>query len=144
MTTVKHVLRDKDNQDIFTISPQATVYDAVRVMAEKSIGALIVTNEAQQIVGILSERDYTRKIVLMERTSKETTVEEIMTATVLTVSTTSTVEHCLTLMTDKHLRHLPVVENEKLLGLVSIGDLVKAVMDDQLKLIHQLQDYIAS
>ena len=144
MTTVKHVLRDKDNQDIFTISPQATVYDAVRVMAEKSIGALIVTNEAQQVVGILSERDYTRKIVLMERTSKETTVEEIMTATVLTVSTTSTVEHCLTLMTDKHLRHLPVVENEKLLGLVSIGDLVKAVMDDQLKLIHQLQDYIAS
>ena len=144
MTTVKHVLRDKDNQDIFTISPQATVYDAVRVMAEKSIGALIVTNEAQQVVGILSERDYTRKIVLMERTSKETIVEEIMTATVLTVSTTSTVEYCLTLMTDKHLRHLPVVENEKLLGLVSIGDLVKAVMDDQLKLIHQLQDYIAS
>lgn len=144
MTTVKHVLLDKDNQDIFTIHPNATVLDAVRVMAEKSIGALIVTNDAQEVVGILSERDYTRKIVLMERTSKETTVDEIMTSTVLTVTTTTSVEQCLNLMTDKHLRHLPVVENQKLLGLVSIGDLVKAVMDDQRKLINQLQDYIAS
>ena len=144
MRTVKHVLLDKAHQEIFTIQPSATVYEAITLMAAKEIGALVVTNDTQHVVGILSERDYTRKIVLMERTSKDTTVNEIMTSTVLTVTTQTTVEECLKLMTEKHLRHLPVVENEKLLGLISIGDLVKAAMDDQHKLIMQLQDYIAS
>lgn len=96
------------------------------------------------MVGILSERDYMRKVTLMKRTSEETTVSEIMTAKVLTVTKSTTVEDCLGLMTERHLRHLPVVENDKLIGLISIGDLVKAVMEDQRKLIDQLQQYIAS
>ena len=111
-------------------------------MADKGIGALVVTHE-ERVVGILSERDYMRKVMLMERTSKQTTVNEIMTAKVLTVTTAVTVEECLDLMTDRHLRHLPVVEQDKLLGLISIGDLVKAAMDDQKKLIEQLQQYIS-
>ena len=103
-----------------------------------------ISHHEGQVVGILSERDYTRKIALMERSSYDTTVNEIMTAKVLTVTQSTSVEDCLSLMTDRHLRHLPVVENDKLVGLVSIGDLVKAVMDDQRKLIDQLQQYIAS
>ena len=143
MTNVAQVLQDKIEQSIFTISPEATVLEAISLMANKGIGAVVVTDQ-DKVVGILSERDYTRKIMLMERTSKETSVSEIMTAKVLTVTKSTSVEDCLGLMTDRHLRHLPVVENDKLIGLISIGDLVKAVMDDQRKLIDQLQQYIAS
>lgn len=143
MTNVAQVLQDKIEQTIFTISPEATVLEAISLMANKGIGAVVVTDQ-DKVVGILSERDYTRKIMLMERTSKETSVSEIMTAKVLTVTKSTSVEDCLGLMTDRHLRHLPVVENDKLIGLISIGDLVKAVMDDQRKLIDQLQQYIAS
>jgi CBS domain-containing protein len=142
MTNVATVLKDKDNQAIYTVAPDSTVLDAIKIMADKGIGALVVT-EQDIVVGILSERDYTRKVVLMERTSKGTTVSEIMTSKVLTVTTTTTVKDCLKLMTDKHLRHLPVVENDKLLGLISIGDLVKVAMEDQKKLIDQLQQYIS-
>ena len=144
MTKVIHVLQDKAHHEIYTIRPEATVLEAISLMAEKGIGALVVTDQNNHVVGILSERDYTRKVILMERTSKSTTVSEIMTAKVLTVTKSTSVEDCLDLMTDRHLRHLPVVENEKLVGLISIGDLVKAVMDDQRKLIDQLQQYIAS
>ncbi|OAL79799.1 histidine kinase [Acinetobacter sp. SFB] len=143
MTKVAQVIQDKMEQTIFTISPEATVFEAISLMAEKGIGAVVVTDQ-DKVVGILSERDYTRKVMLMERTSKETAVSEIMTAKVLTVTKSTSVEACLDLMTDRHLRHLPVVENDKLIGLISIGDLVKAVMDDQRKLIDQLQQYIAS
>ena len=143
MTNVAQVIQDKIEQTIFTISPEATVLEAFSLMAEKGIGALVVT-EQEKVVGILSERDYMRKVTLMERRSKETTVSEIMTAKVLTVTKSTSVEDCLGLMTDRHLRHLPVVENDKLIGLISIGDLVKAVMEDQRKLIDQLQQYIAS
>ena len=143
MTNVTHVLKDKHSQEIYTVSPEATVLEAISIMAYKGIGALVVTHEGQ-VVGILSERDYTRKIALMERSSYDTTVNEIMTAKVLTVTQSTSVEDCLSLMTDRHLRHLPVVEDGKLVRLVSIGDLVKAVMDDQRKLIDQLQQYIAS
>ncbi|OTG77013.1 histidine kinase [Acinetobacter sp. ANC 4169] len=143
MTNVAQVIQDKIEKTIFTISPESTVLEAISLMAAKGIGALVVTDQ-EKVVGILSERDYTRKVMLMERTSKETTVNEIMTAKVLTVTKSTSVEDCLGLMTDRHLRHLPVVENEKLVGLISIGDLVKAVMDDQRKLIDQLQQYIAS
>lgn len=111
-------------------------------MAEKGIGALVVTQD-NEVVGILSERDYTRKVALMERSSYDTTVSEIMTAKVLTISRSNTVEECLQLMTDRHLRHLPVVEEKKLVGLISIGDLVKAAMQDQKNLIDQLQQYIS-
>lgn len=143
MTNVAQVIQDKIEQTIFTISPEATVLEAISLMADKGIGALVVT-EQEKVVGILSERDYMRKVTLMERRSKETTVSEIMTAKVLTVTKSTSVEDCLGLMTDRHLRHLPVVENDKLIGLISIGDLVKAVMEDQRKLIDQLQQYIAS
>ncbi|WP_374668308.1 CBS domain-containing protein [Acinetobacter sp.] len=142
MTTVAQVLQDKSEQAIFTIAPNETVLKAISIMAEKGVGALVVTHE-DTVVGILSERDYTRKIALMERTSFNTTVNQIMTEKVLTITRTATVEDCLELMTDKHLRHLPVVENSKLLGLISIGDLVKAAMEDQKKLIDQLQQYIS-
>ena len=143
MTNVAQVIQNKIEQNIFTISPESTVLEAISLMADKGIGALVVTDQ-DKVVGIFSERDYTRKIILMERTSKETTVSEIMTAKVLTVTKSNSVEDCLDLMTDRHLRHLPVVENDKLIGLISIGDLVKVVMEDQRKLIDQLQQYIAS
>lgn len=143
MSNVAHVLKDKGNPAIYSVKPNSTVLDAIKLMAEKGIGALVVTDEHNKVAGILSERDYTRKIVLMERTSKDTLVSEIMTAKVLTVTTTASVKECLKLMTDKHLRHLPVVENDELLGFISIGDLVKTAMDDQKKLIDQLQQYIS-
>lgn len=142
MTTVAQVLQDKAEQAIYTIAPHETVLKAITLMAEKGIGALVVTHE-NSVVGILSERDYTRKVALMQRTSFDTTVNEIMTAKVLTITRSASIEDCLDLMTDKHLRHLPVVENDKLIGLISIGDLVKAAMEDQHKLIEQLQQYIS-
>lgn len=125
MTIVAQVIKNKSEQDIFTISPEATVLEAIKIMADKGIGALVVA-DGEKVVGILSERDYTRKVTLMERSSYSTTVAEIMTSKVLTVSLNNTVEECLQLMTDRHLRHLPVLDNEKLVGFISIGDLVKA------------------
>ncbi|MCX0334535.1 CBS domain-containing protein [Acinetobacter radioresistens] len=142
MTTVSQVLHNKTEKAIFTISPEATVLEAISLMANKGIGALIVTDE-QRVVGILSERDYTRKVALMERSSYNTTVSKIMTNKVLTVGLNNTVEDCLQLMTDRHLRHLPVLEDERLVGLISIGDLVKAAMEDQRLMIDQLQQYIS-
>ena len=142
MTTVAQVLQEKVSIETSTISPTATVLEAITLMGNKGIGAVIVTN-ADKVVGILSERDYTRKIALMQRTSDHSTVAEIMTSQVLSVTRAHTVDECLALMTDKHIRHLPVVENESLVGIVSIGDLVKATMEDQRKLIDQLQQYIS-
>lgn len=142
MTNVAHVLKDKVNQEIFTVNPADTVFSAIKLMAEKGIGAVVVT-EADRLVGILSERDYMRKVILMERTSKDTLVRDIMTANVITTTKQSTVDGCLNLMTEKHLRHLPVIEHDKLIGFISIGDLVKVAMDDQKKLIDQLQQYIS-
>ena len=127
MTTVAQVLQEKVSIETSTISPTATVLEAITLMGNKGIGAVIVTN-ADKVVGILSERDYTRKIALMQRTSDHTTVAEIMTSQVLSVTRTHTVDECLALMTDKHIRHLPVIENDSLVGIVSIGDLVKATM----------------
>lgn len=142
MTNVAQVIQHNADQQVFTISPDSTVLEAISVMADKGIGALVVT-DGDRIVGILSERDYTRKIALMERSSYSTTVNEIMTSSVLTVTLSHTVEDCLQLITDRHLRHLPVVEQDKLVGLVSIGDLVKATMEDQKKMIQQLRQYIS-
>lgn len=142
MTTVSQVLNNKTNSFVSTINPDATVLEAISQMANQGIGAILVI-EHDQVVGILSERDYTRKIALMQRTSDHTTVAEIMTSQVLSVTKQNTVEECLELMTERHIRHLPVIENEKLVGLVSIGDLVKATMEDQKILIEQLQQYIS-
>ena len=143
MSTVKQVLQNKASKTVHTIAPDATVLEAISLMAREGIGALVVL-EADQVAGILSERDYTRKIALMERSSYDTVVSEIMTHKVITVQSTDTVDYCLGLMTDRHLRHLPVVEDQQLLGFISIGDLVKVAMEDQKKLIEQLQQYISS
>ena len=142
MTTVAQVIQNKIGQEIYTISPSATVLEAIMLMANKGIGAVVVVEEAK-VVGIVSERDYTRKIALMQRTSDHTTVAEIMTSKVISVTRNNTVDECLELMTDRHLRHLPVLEDANLIGFVSIGDLVKATMEDQRKLIDQLQQYIS-
>ena len=145
MPNVAHVLNDKPSDAVYSIQPEATVIDAIRLMAEKGIGALVVTDPDRHVVGIFSERDYTRKVALLERTSKDTLVSEIMTARVFTVTKSTKVSDCLEIMTQHHLRHLPVIdEQKKLVAMVSIGDLVKAVMDEQRRLIEQLENYIAS
>lgn len=142
MPTVASILKNKASQEIYTIHPDATVLEAISLMAEKGIGALVVTQD-QKVVGIVSERDYARKVALMERSSYNTVIHEIMTHAVLTVTPQDTTKHCMQLMTNKHLRHLPVVKNDQLIGLISIGDLVKDVMAEQQNLIEQLQQYIS-
>lgn len=143
MTTVSQVIQQKKDASIYTISPDDSIVDAVNLMATKDIGAVIVTNN-QRVVGILSERDCARKVIMQNLVAEDTLVSEIMTANVISVRLNNTVEECLTLMTDRHLRHLPVIENDALVGLVAIGDLVKATIEDQHDLIQQLQHYIAS
>jgi len=141
MTSVASILKSKPVQAVHTIAPGASVFDAVKLMAEKSIGALIVT-EGDRVVGIITERDYARKIVLMSRSSKETPVRDIMTSAVMYVRPDQTTEDCMVLMTEKRLRHLPVMEGERLVGLISIGDLVKDIISEQRFIIDQLQHYI--
>ena len=141
MTGVVHILRSKPEQTVYTIPPTATVFDAVKLMAEKGIGALVVT-EGEQVLGIITERDYARKIILMARSSKETPVRDIMTSAVMYVSPAQTSQECMALMTENRLRHLPVMDNGKLIGLVSIGDLVKDIISEQKFIIEQLEHYI--
>ncbi|MGB4344610.1 MAG: CBS domain-containing protein [Moraxellaceae bacterium] len=141
MKTVADILRSKANAQIYTIWPSATVLEALTLMADKGIGALIVM-ENDKVAGILSERDYARKIALMERSSYTTEVSEIMTSNVMTVSPGKTIEFCMELMTEKRLRHLPVLEDDKLIGLISIGDLVKDIISNQQSMIRQLEQYI--
>jgi CBS domain-containing protein len=141
MTTVKQIL-DKKGYQVWTITADRSVYDALRLMGEKEIGALAVV-DGDELVGILSERDYARKVVLKGKTSRETLVHEIMTHPVLTVSLQESVAECMTLMTDKRIRHLPVLDNGKLIGMISQGDLVKSIIDEQQFIIGQLENYIA-
>lgn len=142
MRNVRHLLEAKA-PEIYSIGPDAPVIDAVRLMAEKHIGALLVMDGAR-LAGILSERDYARKIVLQGRSSSNTPVSEIMTAQVISVGCDDTIDHCMQIVTDKRIRHLPVVRDGKVVGVVSIGDLVKAVIEDQQLELDQLQRYIAS
>jgi CBS domain-containing protein len=142
MATVSQILKTKADQAVHCISPSASVFDAVKLMADKNIGAVLV-GEGDKIVGILTERDYARKIVLMSKSSKDTPVREIMTAEVMYVRPEQTSEECMSLMTENRLRHLPVMDKGKLVGLVSIGDLVKDVISEQKFLIQQLEQYIA-
>jgi CBS domain-containing protein len=141
MKSVAEILRSKPEQTVHTITPSASVFDAVKLMAEKSIGALLVM-EDQKIDGIITERDYARKIVLMGRSSKETLVREIMTSPVMYVRPDQTNEECMALMTDNRVRHLPVIDDDKLIGLISIGDLVKDIISEQKFIIDQLEHYI--
>ena len=140
MYTVRHLLQEKGNK-VWSIAPQASVYDALQLMADKNIGALLVM-EKEKVVGIFTERDYARKVVLKGRSSKTTTVGELETVDVLYVSPDDSIENCMALMTEKRLRHLPVVEEGKLIGLVSIGDIVKAVISEREFTIRELERYI--
>ncbi|SEJ89603.1 CBS domain-containing protein [Achromobacter sp. NFACC18-2] len=141
MKTVAELLREKANHAVVTVSPDSSVFDAVKTMADRSIGAVVVV-EGEVVLGMLTERDYARKIVLQDRSSRTTKVRDIMTDSVYYVSPTDTREHCMAMMTERHFRHLPVIENDKLIGLLSIGDLVKDVMSEQKFIIHELERYI--
>ena len=140
MITVRDILRTKGNQ-IWSVSPDVTVFSALELMAEKNIGALVVT-DGENLAGIFSERDYARKVILKGKASKETSVREIMTSEVTTVRPSQSVDECMALMTDKRIRHLPVFEGDKLVGLISIGDVVKAVISEREFTIKQLESYI--
>jgi len=141
MTSVAQILRSKPDRTVYTISPEASVFDAIKLMAEKNIASLLVL-EGEKIVGIITERDYARKIALMARSSKETRVRDVMESEVLYVPPSRTSEQCMALMTENRVRHLPVMDGGKLIGLVSIGDLVKDVISDQKFIIQQLEHYI--
>jgi CBS domain-containing protein len=140
--TVRDILQNKGGE-VFITTPQSTVYEAIRLMGEKNIGALVVT-ENGEVVGVLSERDYSRKVVLQGRTSRDTRVDEILSRPAITVRRRDSIEKCMQLMTSHRIRHLPVVNDEgRAIGLISIGDMVNWVMQSQRHTIQQLQGYIS-
>ena len=140
MVTVRQLIERK-GRDVWSIEPDASVFDAIKLMADKGIGALLVSNGGA-LVGILSERDYARKVILKGRSSKDTPVRDIMTSDVLVVSPERTMEECMALMTEKRIRHLPVIEDGKLVGVFSIGDVIKTMVSEQEFIIEQLENYI--
>ncbi len=141
MKTVANILEHK-GPDAWSVAPGAMVYEALEIMADKGVGALVVL-EGGKLVGIVSERDYARKVVLLGKRSQEAAVSEIMTAEVICVAPERTVEECMALMTEKHIRHLPVLEDGALIGIISIGDVVRTVISEQEFLIDQLERYIS-
>jgi CBS domain-containing protein len=141
MKSVRDILKAKGT-DVWCVEPGATVFDALRRMAEKEVGALVVT-EGAQVVGLISEREYARKVVLQGRTSPTTLVKEIMITPVVYIHLDQAIEECMSLMTEKRTRHLPVIEDGKLVGLISIGDIVKSIIADQQFLIEQLVRYVS-
>jgi IMP dehydrogenase len=138
--TVAHILGAK-GREVWTVAPNQTVYEALEVMAAKRVGALVVLTDGK-LAGIISERDYARKVILLDRGSRETLVSEIMTSKVMTVTPAATTGECMTLMTDHRFRHLPVLDNDELVGVVSIGDVVRSVIEEQQFMIEQLEQYI--
>jgi len=140
MVTVRQCLQSKGGE-IWSIRPDISVYEALERMAEKDIGALLVLDE-ENLVGIFSERDYARKVILQGKSSRDTWVSEIMTSRVVFVRPEQTIEECMALMTEKHIRHLPVLDGERLVGVISIGDVVKAIISEQKFVIKQLEHYI--
>jgi CBS domain-containing protein len=141
MHTIQQILGQKEINEIWSIPPDATVYQAVQMLAEKRVGALLVM-EGEKLVGILSERDYAREVILKDRSSKATAVKDIMSTDVITASSTDGVEPTLSVMTDNRIRHLPVVDDGKVAGMISMGDLVKDIIDNQQSTIEQLENYI--
>ena len=141
MKLIKHLL-DRKGRHIISVKPEDSVLDAIRLMAEKGIGSLVVM-EDQELLGIMSERDYARKVIIKGRSSESTAVSEIMTVNVFTTSSSETVNDCMGVMTEKKIRHLPVVEDNVVIGMISIGDLVEAIIADQQEEIEQLEHYIS-
>ncbi|MDQ3025482.1 MAG: CBS domain-containing protein [Pseudomonadota bacterium] len=141
MKTAAQIVSSKPDRTIHTITPAASVYDALKLMADKNVGALLVI-EGEKIAGIITERDYARKMILMGRASKDTPVRDIMASEVLYVRPDQTSEECMALMTENRIRHLPLIEGGKLVGLISIGDLVKDIISEQRFTIDQLEHYI--
>lgn len=142
MKTVKNILNNKSNE-IYSVSPSTSVLEALQVMMHKNISALLVM-ENSELKGIFTERDYARKIILQGKSSKETLIEEVMTSDLETIHLDSTIDHCMQIMTTRHIRHLPILNEGKVAGMISIGDLVKFVIEDQKQTIEQLQSYISS
>jgi CBS domain-containing protein len=142
MKRVKDILAVKGH-DVWSVGPEDSVYDAIKLMAEKGIGALLVVKD-RQLIGIISERDYARKVILQGRASKTTQVSDIMTSRVIYTQPDQNVEECMVLMTEKRIRHLPVMDKGELIGIVSIGDLVKSIIVEQKFIIEQLEKYITS
>ncbi len=140
MGSVNHILRAKANA-IFSITPDTIVYEALELMVEKNVSALVVM-ENEKLAGIFTERDYARKVILMGKASKETRIGEIMTEDPITVSPESTIDDCMRLMTNKFIRHLPVVSGDKLIGIISIGDVVKFIIEEQKFIIENMEHYI--
>ena len=137
VVSIKQLLKEKGNH-VFSVSSTHTAYQALEVMAKNNVGALLIL-EGDKVAGIFSERDYARKVILKGKSSKETPISELMTKDVIFIDSKNTVDEGMVLMTDKRIRHLPVVENDKLIGLVSIGDIVKRIIDEQKKLIKELE-----
>ena len=140
MTIVQQILQSK-GPDIWSISPDSSVYEAIELMADKGIGALLVVEDGK-LIGIISERDYARKVILQGKSSRNTPISEIMTRKVYYVRPEHAIEECMALMTDKRIRHLPVLEDDRLVGIISIGDVIKAIISDQQFMIEQLENYI--
>lgn len=141
MHTIQHCLQSKGN-DVWSIHPDASVFDALNLMADKNIGALLVI-ENDKLAGMFSERDYARKVILQGKTSRETRVREIMSSRVFHVEYNQSIEDCMALMTEKHIRHLPVLEEGAIVGVISIGDVVKEIIAEQEFVINQLENYIS-
>jgi CBS domain-containing protein len=142
MATVQRLLETKGNA-VWSVAPDATVFEALKLMAEKNVGALMVL-DGDRAAGIISERDYARSIALKDRSSRSTPVSEIMTHTIYSVRPNDSLEACMELMTEKHIRHLPVMEGDRLIGVISIGDVVKQIISEQDFMIKQLESYIAA
>ena len=141
MTTTVNQLLDSKNKEIFSVAPDAFVIDAIRMMNDRKVGSLLVM-EDNKLIGILSERDYTRKVILNNRSSSETMASEIMTSEVKTVTQSQTIDECMIIMSDNHIRHLPVVDNNKTIGILSIMDVVKNIISEKEFIIEQLEHYI--
>jgi CBS domain-containing protein len=141
MKLVKHLL-DSKGHDVISVAPDLSVFDAIKLMADRLVGSLLVMND-EELRGIVTERDYARKVIIKGRSSETTSVSEIMSTEVLTTSSSQTVNQCMALMTERRIRHLPVVEDNRVIGMISIGDLVQAIIADQQEEIEQLESYIS-